>query len=120
MRLGLYILDGKLEVPEPDIDRWAQWWGHTPNRIVKQEWVDNIWVSTVFLGIDHNHGFSDDNRPLLYETMTFSNRRDYDQDMGGRWHTWAEAEENHNRIVGEIRAKYGEGGGSFEQTEQKS
>ena len=77
MRPEKYILDERGEpMVEPDLMKWAIWF-EQETRIVKQEWVDNVWVSTVFLGLDHN--FSRKGPPVLWETMTFSNRKDFDQ-----------------------------------------
>lgn len=41
---------------------------------VKQEWIEEVRVSTVFLGLDYNFGKG----PLiLWETMTFSNQAEW-------------------------------------------
>jgi hypothetical protein len=67
----LYILDDKGEpIPEPDPLKWAQWFGTNKARFVKQEDVgEGVWVSTVFLGIDHNFSGGE---PILWETMAFT------------------------------------------------
>jgi hypothetical protein len=51
-------------------------------------------ISTVFLGIDHNH--LRQGPPILFETMIFGGP--YDQYMD-RYCTWAEAEAGHARAV---------------------
>lgn len=38
-------------------------------RIVKQEYIGNYWISTVWLGLNHNYGFGP---PLIFETMVFN------------------------------------------------
>lgn len=38
-------------------------------KIVKQEYVGNYWVSTVWLGLDHGFGRG---APLIFETMVFN------------------------------------------------
>lgn len=77
-RADRYILDANGEpIPEPDLMKWARWFGQDKVRVVKQEWVDNVWVSTVFLGLDHN--FNAKGPPVLWESMTFSNRADFNQ-----------------------------------------
>lgn len=101
MRSRLYILDGHLEVPEPNILKWAAAMEGV-HRIVKREWVENVEVSTVFLGINQNWGFPK-SRPLLYETMTFSNRKDFDCERR-LWHTWAEAEDGHAKVCRKVKA----------------
>lgn len=49
-----------------------------------------VWISTVFLGIDHN--FSDEGPPIVFETMVFGGF--LDQEMR-RASTWEEAQFNH-------------------------
>lgn len=93
-----YVLDGKLEVIEPDLMKWCEFFGQDEKRIVKQEWIGNVWVSTVFLGIDYSFGHG---RPLLYETMLFTNRTDLSQECW-RWCTWAEAEAGHAKVMKEL------------------
>ena len=51
-----------------------------------------IYVSTVFLGIDHNFG---DGPPILYETMVFGLEDEYQC----RYETRVEAESGHDRTV---------------------
>lgn len=63
-----YILQNKIPVPEPDLIAWARWL-ETKERIVQREDVGHFWVSTVFLGLDHN--FDENGPPLLFETMVF-------------------------------------------------
>lgn len=65
-----YILDERGEpVPEPDLFTWAAWIEERrEQRIVRQEWVGEWQVSTVFLGLDHRWG---EGPPILWETMVF-------------------------------------------------
>jgi len=65
---------------------------------VSEEMVGNYWVSTVWLGLNHQFGFG---RPLLFETMVFdhdpnSNRNEI---YMNRYSTWQEAEEGHKKAV---------------------
>jgi hypothetical protein len=67
-----YILDAQgTPVPEPDLMKWACWY-ESATRIVAQEWVGEAQVSTVFLGLDHNHRRQ--GPPILWETMVFNGR----------------------------------------------
>ena len=59
------------------------------NRIVKQEEVKDVSISTVFLGLDHRFGKGE---PLLFETMIFGGKEDGYQN---RCTTWEQAEEMH-------------------------
>ena len=49
--------------------------------------IGPLWVSTVFLGLDHRHG-----DPLLFETMIFDGGKD---DYQVRTSTWGQAEAAH-------------------------
>lgn len=66
-----YILDkNNNPVPEPDVVKWGIWFEQSHSRrIVEQTHIGKYWVSTVFLGIDHNYGGEGD--PVLWETMIF-------------------------------------------------
>jgi hypothetical protein len=75
--IGRYILEGKVPVPCEDLLTWAQWVEEPKNRIVKQEYVGELWVSTVFLALDHD--FLRDGPPLLFETMVFRDSTEADQ-----------------------------------------
>ncbi len=68
-----YILNDKGEpVPCQDLTEWAKWIGSTKGfakRFVKDETIDGIRVSTIFLGMDHRFAEGD---PILWETMLFA------------------------------------------------
>src|SRR5580692_3419733 len=94
---GEYIHIVQTPVPCDDLlicGRWSE--DRRNDRIVKQEAVLGIcWVSTVFLGLDHN--FFGDGPPILFETMAFwAGEHGEEQD---RCSTWLEAERMHRRMV---------------------
>lgn len=76
---------------------------------------DRVWVSTVFLGVDHSFRFDKDvpYAPVVFETMVFTNGvsglDEIDGDMD-RYCTWGEAEAGHDVMVEKARkiiaAKY--------------
>ena len=92
-----YILDGKKAVPT-DWDGWLKWCvekkqaGIDYKRVAKSGDPNKVWVSTVFLSINHAYG---DGPPLIFETMIFGGEHDQDQD---RCSTWDEAEQMHKRM----------------------
>lgn len=91
-----YILDGHEPVP-CDIETWKRWF-ESADRQVAETIQDDVRVSTVFLGIDHNFGdlFG---RPVLFETMVFVG---HDNVACDRYRTWDEAEAGHKRWVVEV------------------
>ena len=78
----------------------AEVWGDDEKgrRVAFTEVAPGVEVSTVFLGIDHNHW--GDGPPVLFETMLFD---DYSDGNAWRWSTWAEAEAGHAHVVAAVR-----------------
>lgn len=70
--LGLkhYGLNEAGEIVEMSLEAWARWFEKADRRIA-EDWLGGIRISTVFLGIDHNHGALGREEPILYETMIF-------------------------------------------------
>lgn len=92
---GLYVLNENDEpIPEPDVERWgkASFWRH---KHIAEDTIGGVRVSTVFLGIDHNH--FDIGPPVLWETMIFGGRFDDWQD---RYTSRADAVRGHAIAVG--------------------
>jgi hypothetical protein len=105
---GRYILggdDGRQIIECPDLIYWAEWF-EAYDRHIAHTIVGGMWeVSTIFLGLDMGHAriFTDnpDAPPQCFETLVFrlaGGRRNHTQ-TGGRWSTWAEAEQQHARLV---------------------
>lgn len=90
--LGNYILDeNRTPIEEPDIIKWGAWM-KTSDRTIRKTHVGKVWVSTVFLGLDHNFCGGP---PLLYETMIFEMGDEYQE----RYATEQEAIEGHERAL---------------------
>jgi len=68
---GKYILDKDGNPKEErDLLTWAKWFeANDDKRIVERTQLDDVRVSTVFLGMEHNFGLS--GKPILWETMVF-------------------------------------------------
>ena len=94
MALDRYIeVDGVL-VLENDPHKWNDYMRGRDHRIAKTHITPIVYVSTIFLGIDHN--FSGEGLPLLYETMIFGGPRNHQES----WHaTRAEALVGHQAVV---------------------
>jgi hypothetical protein len=63
-----YKLEGKQTVAVDSVASWSATFRTDEDRIVAQDRHGDTWVSTVFLGMDHNYG---DGPPILFETMIF-------------------------------------------------
>jgi hypothetical protein len=97
-----WTLDGHTPVPTDDIMAWGALFepergGEKGGRAVGKDTIGEVFVSTVFLGIDHSYG---DGPPLLFETMVFRGHLDERQ---WRYSTWDQAEAGHARIVQAVR-----------------
>jgi len=93
-----YILDGHTPVPV-DLMTWALWFQNENRIVAKTEVRPGIVVSTVFIGIDHSFGHG---KPLLFETMVFS---DYGGDDEVRYSTWDEAVAGHVATVAKLEGQ---------------
>lgn len=98
-----YVLDGH----EPRPVAFAVWAATCPagdgrNEVARTVTPTGFLVSTIFLGIDHNFGFGENARPVLFETMAFATKEGV-VDFAGleqeRCCTWDEAEVQHLAMV---------------------
>lgn len=85
-----YVLDGHEVRPTNSLQEWGEFFHK--NRVVEQTDIGKIFVSTVFLGLDHN--FFGDGPPKIFETMIFGGHEDFDG-YQSRTSTWDEAEREH-------------------------
>lgn len=87
MNLKFYVLQDR-QVVEATMEEWSRFLA-SPDRFVGQ-WTfgDDIFVSTVFLGIELHPG-------QVFETMVFGGPMDGHQE---RTSTWLEAERTHERV----------------------
>ena len=85
--------------------KWAASFEKLDNKIVKQQYVGELWVSTVWLGLDHNFGGGP---PLIFETMVFDHsggdRHRFDDLEQRRYTTEKEARAGHREIVARLIA----------------
>ena len=91
-----YILEGHKAV-KTDLMTWARRFERT-DRAVRKTTIDDVEVSTVFLGLNHQYG---DGPPLLFETMIFGGKLYQEQD---RCTTWEEAEAMHEAMCERVRS----------------
>ncbi|MET4695168.1 hypothetical protein [Endozoicomonas lisbonensis] len=101
-----FILDNHTVVPvdtstTEGFIEWAKWFEEADRSVKKTDVTDSIHVSTVFLGLDHNHFGGE---PLLFETMVFRNGSGCEMD---RCCTWDEAEIMHDEMVKRVEAESG-------------
>ena len=89
----MYYLNEDKTYRQCDVEEWGGQF-ETMVRHVGDDMIDGHHVSTVWLGLDHNHFGG---RPLLFETMVFKARG---QDIYmRRYTTWEQAVEGHKKAV---------------------
>ncbi len=93
-----------------DTMAWARNFESRSAHILKQETINGLFVSTVFLGIDHSWG----NGPsVLWETMIFGNADDERDQYQERYTSEEDALRGHALVVAAIER----GGGFYDQLE---
>jgi hypothetical protein len=89
--MAWYILDDDNKPIASSTTEALEWMENNPDRItVKQEHINEIYVSTVFLGLNHS-GWYDD-IPILWETMIFEGEHDQYQE---RYTSYEDAVKGH-------------------------
>lgn len=92
-----FILDENNNVIPANLMEWAEWLENAgQKKIVQQDYIDDNFISTVFLGLDHGFGMSSE--PLIFETMVFSGNPGKDI-YCDRSTTWKEAVKGHKRAI---------------------
>jgi len=94
-----YLLDENKKPYKVTITEWIQ--GLTDKmRSVKQETINGVFVSTVFLGLDHN--FSNSPVPIVFETMLFGKVEHGEYQV--RCSTYEEALKQHEKAVNYVNS----------------
>lgn len=93
-----YILENKIP-KKVELLEWAKAFEDGNTRRVDQTVIDDICISTVFLGLDHQYG---NGPPLLFETMIFGGKEDEYQN---RCSTWEEAESMHRNAIEHVKQR---------------
>lgn len=112
MNMGYFILDENHNPKEVSLEEWGKQFNRESRIVEQTDTKLGYWVSTVFLGLDHNFSTDPNAKPILFETMVFdrNNRRTYKlgegewESMGeemymNRYHTWDEALKGHQEVV---------------------
>lgn len=91
----IITMDSHGNLIEDAVVLWSEFFANIERRRVGRDEIDNIVISTVFLGIDHGFGISE--RPILFETMIFDESGN--EVYCRRYYTWDEAEAGHHEAV---------------------
>lgn len=85
-----YILKDKKPVLVKDLLEWAIWM-ETESKIIEQTNIEDVFVSTIFLGLDCSFV---DGVVILFETMVFGGKMNH---YKRRYQTYEEATEGHKK-----------------------
>jgi hypothetical protein len=92
--MAWYILDENNKPIRSTIVDCGEWLEENPERkAVKQEHIDDVFISTVFLGLDHSWN---SDIPVLWETMIFGGEHDQYMD---RYSSYEDALEGHQTAL---------------------
>jgi hypothetical protein len=96
-----YLLDENKNPYPVGMEEGLKLYDNPEMKIIQQDYVGDIFVSTVFLGFDHRF-FSDeeDTKPVLFETMIFGG--EYNQ-FQKRYTTYEDALVNHNIMLQKVK-----------------
>jgi hypothetical protein len=97
--LEYFLLDDNETAIPCSIEEWGNFLEDargTKRRIVKQEYIYDKFISTVFLGLNHN--WSSKGTPLIFETMIFNDNNGCEE-YCDRYSTWDEALIGHEKAV---------------------
>lgn len=96
--MSWYILTANNQPVAVSITEAAQWMEDNPERkAVKQDHIDDKFVSTVFLGLDHSWN---NKEVILWETMIFGGEHDQYQE---RYSSYEDALEGHQKAINFIK-----------------
>lgn len=99
-----YLLDG--ETPRPvSAEEWSARFDAEPEhrRVALTFVTPTVYVSTVFLGIDHGFGRRPEDPPVLFETMVFGT----DDQEQWRYTSLAAARAGHGEVVAAVTKQVG-------------
>ena len=95
--MKFYLLDGDKKPYNVTLEESYKLYDNPEMKITKQEYIGDILVSTVFLGIDHSFGKSE--IPVLWETMVFGGLYN---EFTQRYTSHEEALKGHSEIINMI------------------
>lgn len=95
-----YLLDENKNPYVVSFDEFQKGWVDDMKRVAI-DYIDNIKISTVFLGWDHS--FMEESTPILFETMIFGG--EYDE-FQRRYTTYNEALQGHTEAVEMVKQSF--------------
>lgn len=102
--MDFYLLDENKQPYKVSIEEMHKLYNDLSIKVVQQDKLPNgKFVSTVFLGIDHSWGITNDpnHKPVLWETMVFNDLEDsgITEEYQERYTSYQDAVEGHKRAL---------------------
>lgn len=95
-----YILDKEKNIIPANLGEWSNFLKNTrEERMVAKNEVNGRFISTVFIGIDHNFYQNENNEIHIFETMVFESKENYSGIYCSRCGTWERALEEHQKAI---------------------
>ena len=91
-----YLLDENKQPYKVSIEELTALYKNPDMKLVKQDTIDGVFVSTVFLGLDHAWSEDPNHKPVLWETMIFGGEYD---DYQERYTSHQDALEGHQKAI---------------------
>lgn len=107
-KLKYYALIDRKVVAVHDLMQWARWFEaarKTDSTRIGHDVVGDVLISTIFLGLDHGFPPFDGAEPVLFESMVFMQRGEWNSDEWNsdeimqRYRTIEQAEAGHTALV---------------------
>lgn len=92
-----YLLDENKDPYPVSVEEGMKLQDDIDMKIVKQDKIGNVFISTVFLGLDHS---LESNLPILFETMIFNGKHDQYQ---MRYATYKQAQQGHEDALNLVK-----------------
>lgn len=96
-----YLLDENKNPYQVSLEESYKIYEDPKTKLVKQNHIQGVYISTVFLGLDHS--FSEEGPPVLFETMIFGGEHDQFQT---RYTTYKDALEGHEKAMDMVRNNF--------------
>jgi len=94
--MDFYLLDENKQPYKVSLEESYKIYQDPNMKIVQQDKLDNgLFVSTVFLGMDHSWDQSLNHKPVLWETMIFDGKDEYQE----RYTSYEDAVEGHKKAL---------------------
>lgn len=106
--LMFYILNEDKTYTPCTLNEWMEQFVKVKQRIVRQTNYNEYFISTVWLGLDHQYSPDENASPLVFETMIFHRSNRGVDIYCDRYTTYQEALDGHEKALDWVKHYHGE------------